>query len=233
MVQLTSINMITTSCTLSQELDNYLINAGVTGMNITLPFITNNGMNYNLIREDITGGTVTIEAAGSNIIYQNLSGAVGSTGSIRILPQTTTTFQSYNDNWYVLNNASVQRSGAKSLFSTAFVSNSGGLYYKISGPTRTVSCYFSYPGSNSETISSVELVISNIGGAGITGSFDIRVQGSAVNIGTGTFNSQVNPTIFYISSFSQLPSSPAVLELGVTVSGGSNSSIGINSLTVR
>jgi hypothetical protein len=105
MVQGNNITRISSTTTLSDINDIYLVNGGTTGFTITLPTITTDGINYKLIRQDNSTNTVTIQGTGSNFIFRNLgvSGTTGSgsTGNYNLNPYDIAEFNSYQNNWHL------------------------------------------------------------------------------------------------------------------------------------
>ena len=245
-MDLTKITQISSSTTLSGINNVYLVTAGSTGFVITFPPITCDGMIYQLNREDTSSNVVTVQGTTGNPILQNL-GLSGNTGSAAIydgilIPQSVARYQSYQKNWYVGVNSSIQRTGAKSLFSTSFVANNSQIFLSIPSNSglRQIVCLFSSPGSDIESITSAETVICYAGGNDpVSGTFDIRLDGSPINLGITGFSvgpiiTQDNARVFRITSFIGLPTTTSVLQLGVTITGGgSNAKIGLFSLVIR
>lgn len=146
MVQSVCITLIDSNTILTSGFDQYLINAGtgntgVTGnFTITLPAITTDGMNYELIRIDsnVVRG-VTIQGTGSNVIVQNLNatGTTQVTGSVYLTSQSTLRFISYDDKWYTVQNSPLTPPMLIPLNSGASIA--GGTVYLRYGSTTTSS----------------------------------------------------------------------------------------------
>ena len=244
MSRLDYISLITQSTTLDIFSDTYFVNAtGTTGIVITLPLIDADGYHYNILRQDVSSAPVTLQATGANVIYQNLSGLGGSTGSISLLPQSDTDILSFQNNWYIKGNTSTQRTSDKTLFSTAFVTSNTTLFVQVPGGATTPACYFSYPGMAVETISMVECVLGAGSTAGASGTIILRngsTGGATGTIyGTGSFSlgtgpaSQPPKSIFTITSFTGLPLNSTVLEFDITVTGVAARTVNLYSLIVR
>ena len=227
MVYNTNITSITTNTTLSTKDDVYLVDASGGNLTLTLPNILGNGMRYKLQRIDTsTGNSVTV---------QGFSGAQTIDGSTSVLLYNWTSFevQSYNAVWYTVNNSIAHGSGAKTLFTSAFIQNNGSAFVTFAGTgTAQLVCSFFYPGSNIEQIHAVVLVIAASGGTP-NGTATIQTQGGGV-IASVPYNTS-STTAFVISSASitiaNVPTGPSVLEYRVNHSGNSNK-LNVYSLTL-
>jgi hypothetical protein len=243
MGRLDYIALVTQSMTLNDLYSVYLVNAiGTTGFTITLPPISSDGINYELIRDDTTAVPITIQASGTDTITHNLSGDAGSTGSINILPQTLFRVRSFEGSWYVMVNSALRRSASKVLFSTSLTSATGP-YFQVLGDTTTTCCAFSYPGMDAEIISMVDCVV----GAGtpnaVTGTFTLQDGstggGTGTIYGTGSFSlaagaGQDPPkSIIPILPITGLPPTPTVLELILSVSGDNTVAVNLYSVVSR
>jgi hypothetical protein len=255
-MNLSNITTITSSTTLSTSSNTYLVNAGTTGgigvtgppIIITLPPINIDGMNYKLTREDISQIPVTIQGTGGNLIIQNLgiTGTVGSalTGPVSLLASTSAEFQSFRNNWYITNSP-LDRTIGRAIFSTAFVANNGQLFFLANGSvgqgTTTVVCIFTYPGTNfGATAVALETIVQNgAGGNPPAATIFLREhvsQGTGTVYGTGLYTptSNIGPlSIATISSFSNLPATPTIVEFGVTVIGPNSSRVRVYSMSLR
>lgn len=136
---------VITESTILDGLHNvYLVNAtGPTAIDITLPSTGgSDGINYEIVREDISSCIVTLHAPGGNIIIQNIGGIIGSTGTINLVPQTSLKIRSLNNQWYIVSNSSIQRTNSKILYSTSFGSTNTLNYYQLRGGLTVPICYF-------------------------------------------------------------------------------------------
>lgn len=231
MVRLAKITNITTATTLDHLNNTYLVTAvtGATGYTITLPPITTDGMNYQLTREDtLSTRAVTIAPSPGNSIFINLgtggTAGSGATGTILLLPQTTMEIKSFSNNWYITFNLSLQRTEAKTLFSSAFSSSNGG---RLSlGGAGTI-CIIPYVGSNVERITSLSVVSQCIQNVTLT---LINVTAGSI-ICTGTAFSTVLPLIRLTTitniNHANVPTAPGLLALNFSGAG-----IGANTFSV-
>lgn len=130
----------------------------------------------------------------------------------------------------------------QTLFSSGFMGSSASArYLQLAGASspgsRNRICQFQYDGTNNTSaIVQVEAIVSNGANSGVTGILDLRPwnSGNTGSYGTGTIylGAKANPTSSYITTFTNLPSTPTVLEFGITVI-GTTSSMRIHALTVQ
>jgi hypothetical protein len=240
MVQNTFITSISSSTTLSPGFDTYLITAtGASAIDLTLPVITSDGEVYNLVRLDTspTGTVNVVTGTGLNLIYQNL-GPFGSTGTtgLSLLPQTSSQLQSRGLNWLVTQNDALNRTESKCLFSSSTFGTTGFTASLPAAGSRAVICYFPYRGAVTERISQLEIIARGVGT--LTVVFDLRVTAVATNIiqisppgSISTIRSQFFSNV--ISNPGFMPQAPSILEIGVTKSVGTGTSVIIDSVVVR
>lgn len=252
-MNLSNITTITSSTALTSANNTYIVNAGSTGgtgatgpaIDITLPLISIDGMNYKLVRDDRSSRTVTVSGTGGNLIIQNLGVtgdiASGSTGPFNLLTLTTAEFQSFRNNWYITNR-SLNKIVGRAIFSTAFVANNGRLYFTADGsvgPTGTITpvCLFTYPGTNAETAVALESVVQN--GAAPAFNAVIRLRNAVddtIVYGTGAYTPLPGIgglSIATISSFNNLPMLPTIVLFDVAVVGASSSRLRLYSMSLR
>ena len=235
MVQ-TSTPVAITTATLNDLSDVYLVSATGGATTVTLPAITCDGMNYRILRTDTgTNSTsMSIIPSGTNLIIQNLgvSGTTGSgqVGNIGVQGQSLVELHSYQNNWYVLHNTSTQRVLSKCIFSTSVFSGDGPYMTCNGNPggIRTRICNLSYPGQAYERITQLEaswsLDFPPFGTSGTTGFFDVRNANTQALYGAGSFvgGTPTGTLVYNLTNTSPaganpLPTTPTVLEIGVTV----------------
>lgn len=232
MVQSTNVSYITSDTTLSDLFDFYIVEATGASINITLPTITSDGMNFQLSREDTTNNIVTISTSDTDIIH--LSN--GSTGSSTTLVADAS-FQSYQGAWYIMfNNAN-----AKPIFSMGyFTANSSSTltnsFVRVSATnTRVAVSQFPYKGSLVDRITSASVVMSNTSTTGTTGIIDIRDDITQVVYGTAAFTLGVTAATVTVNieNFTGLPATPTILEFGVNPKNATARLINLHALTVQ
>lgn len=240
MSRLDYITLVTQATTIDDSSNIYLVNAtGTTGFNLTLPLIGgSDGINYSVVREDITTAIIMVMTTSPNLIYRNLSGLSGSTGmtGITLRPQTRMHFHSYQDNWYLSANTAIERVSSKTLFTTAFSSSSGPFLTlgATAGQTGPV-CYFTYIGRSLEVMSQFEILISN-GSTGTTGTIQLwnspggipTLQIASINVPPST-----NVATFTTSTLSNLPNFENPLQVIFVGTGTGSNAMNIYSLIVR
>jgi hypothetical protein len=107
------IAQITSSTTLTEAFDTYIVNAGVNAapITVTLPLISTDGMFYDLVREDWTPYTVSVTGTSPNLIFTNLgitgTTGYGQTGNVVLCNQYRMQVHAYKDNWYIMNNTKI------------------------------------------------------------------------------------------------------------------------------
>ena len=137
-MSLTYTTTITTSNFLDSKYNVHLIDASSSSINITLPSIVCNGMNYNLRRIDINSNNAVI------IIPQNAALIDGNTTKI-LNTNVNIQLNSYNNNWHTNGT-----SGSGSQISIAFsqlVGNQIQTYVAINKPVFSALGVFLYNGS--------------------------------------------------------------------------------------
>lgn len=207
----TDITLIDSSTELSDGANTYAVDASEDNIDLTLPSISGDGMNFKLIRWDTSENVVTLVRTSPDLIYLN-SGVLGVTSYV-IPPLTVLEVQSLNGDWHVTINSSITRTESKVLHSSQF----GVPFTAVVGTgSRAVLCAFVYPGTSSELINVLDLVLTTVG-LGFTGTISLTDSGGATTYGSVSFSPAAGAQIVSITSFTGLPSTKSVLEVGITL----------------
>lgn len=227
MVSSSNIQRITSSTTLSTEVDVYLIDAGAPAtIIITLPNITADGTNYKLIRTDSnTSGLVTIQGFNPS---QTINGAT----SIRLRPNVVQSVQSFGID-----------AGSGAIWYTGDrpynINSSLPLSFRFDPVTTTSTSYnvfgsFIYRGLNTDNTISTMLAIVTTSTTTTTGQ--VRVidftNGSVVIAESATFGPTNGAQIVInLGTISNLPTGQAIFQIQLRrVAGGGSTNAGLVSL---
>jgi len=231
MVYTTNIDLInTTPITLSTKSDVYLVDATSlnSGMLITLPLITANGMKYKLKRIDDTNNTVTIQGTSGQLIDGNLT--------YTLYSKTICEVQSYNFTWYLIENMTTSSNSGlvNFIFNTGQNNTIPYILYKNQENWLPI-CNFIYKGTiiNDSSINRIVVLYNTLYTDNIT--YTIRLvnyddNSTQICIGSLTGSaSTVQPTVrkLVITSFTSVPTIETIFEFQVYLSNGNNRN-GIN-----
>lgn len=89
-----SINRITSSASIDENFENYLIDATSGNITLTLPDIYTEGIDFTFKREDSTGNTVTLQP-------YSVSNTIEGTTSLLLAVSECVRLVSYDTNWNV------------------------------------------------------------------------------------------------------------------------------------
>ena len=231
MVQSTNVSYITSDTTLSDLFDFYIVEATGASINITLPTITSDGMNFQLSREDTTNNTVTISTSDTDIIHLSNGGTGSSTTLV-----ADASFQSYQGAWYIMfNNANVKPVFSMGYYAANTSGNLTNSFVRVSATnTRVAVTQFPYKGTLVDRITSASVIMSNTSTA-VTGIVDIRDDITQVVYGTADFSLGTTGSTVTVNivNFTGLPTTPTILEFGVNPKNTTARLVNLHALTVQ
>jgi hypothetical protein len=213
MSDLIAVGNITSSATLSELFDAFLVDASGGNILVTLPNPAADGLNYYITRTDNSGNTVTVDGLGGETIDGNPTIQINPTGKIYIFCK--------NNLWYTGGNnlSGISAKSNSVIFCTSLMDRSDRPYFRYSSRTNTLISAFYYSGSTVHGNPNVLVVVVGTSSSS-SGEATLRNGAGDVMATISWKNSGSNIISALTTSFTNIPSSSDELQLYSRKTGG-------------